>query len=284
MNKKKLRSLQLGIAGISSLALIFAGQENASAVRLIGNTISGGVMGTNYNSVGVTEVAPLRNLSLTAFESVSSDGWSGMTNPDTDRSVRLLMEKQSVTLNVNQRFGVYHNFYGTDNPDGRYTTLRSYDSYLPSDTNISSALVWFSPEGGGQNAWHWEGDLTFNKKILGVYSGFGGWDSYNTTFGLNGTDYHVASSLDPVAPLYDNAEVNDNVLSLDIKSRSGVEPIRIFFEENSNYDNVNTVDSVPGPGPTPESVPEPMSILGSGFALVFGSFLKQKARQRKAKA
>ncbi|MEQ9237512.1 PEP-CTERM sorting domain-containing protein [Coleofasciculus sp. E2-BRE-01] len=245
------RSLQASAVGVTVLA------ANPSDAAIIGSKIQGGFINQPQTPLELKIVVPppegiiIRN----TFETRDENGNIFVRpNPDPNRDVLGIIEKQSVLLP--RDISVLDGFNEQkDRPN----------SIITKGTLVSSYLFYFNPPGGDEPRFDWSGQITFDATVLGLVGGFRvHWPHTTNVVGLDNTEYVFASAIDPRDEVI---SFENNVLTFDVSSKSGLEPFRVITSGN----------------PVIPSVPEPLTLLGTGTALGFIPLFK-RAYSKKNKA
>ncbi|EDX76701.1 PEP-CTERM putative exosortase interaction domain protein [Coleofasciculus chthonoplastes PCC 7420] len=242
--KKIVRVLQQ--IAVASVAVVAA---NSAEAAIIGSSVRGGYVGQPETNLELQIVdPPPQEIRIINFEREEGDD---RINPDPNRDLRAVIEKQALVLPRN--LDVLDEF-GEE-------TFRP-NTTIAKDTLVSSYLFYVNPAGVGQPKFRWHGQIRFDAPVLGILGGFSiNWNASNRLLGLENTSYSIGSGLDRRQG--DIVNIDNNVLQFDITASAGMEPFRVITS-----------------GSPTVSVPEPITILGSGVALGFGVlFRKIKQKQ-----
>lgn len=242
-----MKSIAIGLQASAVSFVVLA--ANSAEAAIIGSRVRGGYVGQPETNLELQILdPPPQEIRIINFEREEGDD---RINPDPNRDLRAVIEKQALVLprnlDVLDEFGEE-----TSRPN---TTIAK-------DTLVSSYLFYVNPAGVGQPKFRWHGQIRFDAPVLGILGGFSiNWNASNRLLGLENTSYSIGSGLD--ARQGDIVNIDNNVLQFDITAAAGMEPFRVITS-----------------GTPTVSVPEPITILGSGVALGFGVlFRKIKQKQ-----
>jgi len=241
-----LRGLQ--VAAVCGVVLA----ANPSDAAIIGSRIQGGYVNQPQANLGLKIIEPPpEGIIIRSFERFDENGnLIYDPNPDPTRDLIGIIEKQSVVLP--RDVSVLDEFSDQ--------TARPNDT-IPKDTLVSSYFFYVNPPAGDLPRFEWSGSITFDAPILGIVGGFSVYWPHTTRWvGLDDTNYQIRTALDAKQ---DRVNWANNVLTFDISSNTGMEPFRVITSGS----------------PVVESVPEPLTILGSGIALGFGMLFRKMKQQ-----
>lgn len=244
--------LQVAAVSVTVLA------ANPSSAAIIGSKIQGGFINQPQNELGLKIVDPPPEgvIIKNTFEVIDENGYFIRPNPDPNRDVLGIIERQSVVLP--KAISVLDEFNKQKNIGPNATVAQ--------DTLVSSYLFYFNPPGGDEPRFNWLGQITFDAPVLGIIGGYRVyWPRTTRYVGLENTNYEIASAIDPRD---DVVSFENNVLTFNVSSKSGLEPFRVITSGN----------------PTIATVPEPLTILGSGVALGFVPLLKRAYSRKREKS
>jgi len=250
MQEEKKTPLLRGLQVAAVCGAVLA--ANPSDAAIIGSRIQGGFVNQPQDNLGLKIIEPPPEGIITrSFEGWDENGnYFQDPNPDPTRDLIGIIEKQSVVLPRN--VSVLDEF-GTQ-------TFRPNDT-IAKDTLVSSYLFYVNPPAGGQPYFEWSGEITFDAPILGIVGGFFvHWPQTTNVVGLDNTTYQLRTALDAQQ---DRVSWENNVLTFNISAVVGMEPFRVITSGN----------------PVVASVPEPLTILGSGAALGFGILFRKMKQQ-----
>ncbi|MEQ8752344.1 MAG: PEP-CTERM sorting domain-containing protein [Coleofasciculus sp. G1-WW12-02] len=249
--KKFVRVLQQ--IAVATLAVVAA---NSAEAAIIGSRVRGGYVGQPETNLELQIVEPpAEGIRLGNFDNFD-DGYTVDPNPNAAVDLFGIIEKQSIVLP--QSIDVWDRF--------DRQTPSNFNVTIPKDTLVSSYLFYVQPPGGDNPKFEWSGQIRFDAPVLGIVSGYSNKSSYQPTtelVGLENTTYRIGAGLDRRQG--DVVTFEDNVLTFFIESRSGTEPFRVISS-----------------GTPTVSVPEPITILGSGVALGVGVLFRSMTKKQKA--
>lgn len=183
------------------------------------------------------------------------------TNRFESLSVQGFDEKQNIALDQDSFVSD-----GFNEPNRSNSTV-----LIPKGTLVSSHFLFFDPP---SIRVVWSGEMTFDQEIIGISTSRGEFTNDNSRtrlFGLETTSYNLpgrALDSNPGGPvvLRDMVSFDGNVLSFNISAGStSIDPLRVITRGNEVT-----------------SVPEPLTLLGTGTALGFIPLLKRTyARKQK---
>jgi len=242
------RSLQ--VAAVCGAVLV----ANPSDAAIIGSSIQGGFRGQSKDNLELKIIEPPpEGIILGNFDNFDDGNYTVDPNPNAAVDLFGIIEKQSIVLP--QSINVWDRF--------DEQTPSNFNTTIPQDTLVSSYFFYVQPPGGDNPTFEWSGQIEFDAPVLGLVSGYGNGRYQPTTqlVGLDNTNYQISAGLDRRQG--DVVTFEDNVLTFFIEARSGTEPFRVITSGN----------------PVVPSVPEPLTILGSGIALGFGLLFRKMKQQ-----
>ncbi|WP_373479522.1 PEP-CTERM sorting domain-containing protein [Geminocystis sp.] len=176
-------------------------------------------------------------------------------------------EVSNITLPRN--IGIQESFQNIQNRwDTRWNTTNNtgFSQFIQQGMRISSHMIYWSST-GGPSLKTIQADIYFSGIILGLVGDFRLFTLDNDLFAPNRiltTRNTPTTGLEGVEKIDGNLPVDivtllaPNAIRLDWKTYNGVDPLRVY---------------------TLESVPEPLTIMGSGLGLGFGFLFKRKSKK-----
>ena len=240
----------LSLAALSATVLA-AHPADAAIIR---SNVEGGYVNQPPGNLELKIIEPPpQGIILGNFDNF--DGGNLTVDPNPNAAVDLfgIIEKSSIVLP--QSIEVWDRF--------DQQTPSHFNVTIPQDTLVSSYLFYVQPPGGDNPKFEWSGQIQFDAPILGIVSGYSNGRYQPTTqlVGLDNTNYQISAGLDRKQG--DVVTFEDNLLTFFIEARSGTEPFRVITSGS----------------PVVASVPEPLTILGSGIALGFGMLFRRMKQQ-----